>query len=179
MKQVNVVMIWGHGRICIWNNCCSWNKQSHIFQCISVFLFLVAPCSPGAREVRGAEGMWNGWHEAPRKIQDTIYFTAFLSDRGLYTSGFSTKSLSVCNSLSIVILASFPVATILEWTVHQSMTSSYLWCPVMSRVGWEKGGYHWCPWFNRGIGGQAELWSSVHCTRARATCACTMQKWEK
>lgn len=77
MKQVNVVMIWGHRRICIWNNCCSWNKQSHIFQCISVFLYLVSPCSPGAREVRGAEGMWNGWHEGSQKNSGHNIFYSF------------------------------------------------------------------------------------------------------
>ena len=50
--------------------------------------------------------------KTPRKIQNNVLYI-FLFDKGLYIFGFSTKSLPLRNSLSIITLASFPITTVL------------------------------------------------------------------
>lgn len=101
--------------------------------------------------------------KTPRKIQNSM-LCIFPVWQGLYIFGFSTKSLSLRNSLSIITLASFPITTVLWVDMCQAMTNSYLWCPAMSRVSWEKGGCFCCHWFNGfsgGTGRQPEMYNRI------------------
>lgn len=63
-------------------------------------------------EGRKGNVKWNAL-QLLEKPENTIYYTSFPSDKGLFTFGFSTKFLCLRNSPSFIMLASFPITTVL------------------------------------------------------------------